>query len=69
VKKLELLKIVIPNKFLDGAIIAKFPPSWRDYTITLKHKRINISVSNMFDSLDVEEKAQAKDEQYKGVEG
>jgi hypothetical protein len=42
VKKLELLKIVVPDEFVDefvaGGIIAKLSPSCRDFTTTLKHK-------------------------------
>jgi hypothetical protein len=61
VKELELLKIVIPDKFMTRRIIAKLPLSWRDFTTTLKHNRTDISVSDLITSLDVEEKAQAKD--------
>ena len=39
VKELALLKIVIPDRFVAGGIIAKLPPSWRDFATTLKHKR------------------------------
>jgi hypothetical protein len=35
VKELELLKIVVPDEFMTGGIIAKFPPSWRDFSTTL----------------------------------
>jgi hypothetical protein len=61
VKELTLLKIVVPNEFMVGGIIAKFPPSWRDFTTDLKHKRMNMSILDLSASLDVEEKAQAKD--------
>jgi hypothetical protein len=69
VKELELLKIIVPNKFVAGGIIAKLPPSWRDFATTLKHKRTHMSISNLVASLDVEEKAQTKDGQSKWVEG
>jgi hypothetical protein len=62
VKELTLLKIVIPNEFVAGGIIAKLPPSWRDFTTTLKHKRVHISISDLIASLNVEEKDRAKDE-------
>jgi len=42
-------------------IIAKLPPSWRNFATTLKHKRQEISVENLIASFDVEEKAQTKD--------
>jgi hypothetical protein len=31
VKELELLKIIVPGEFVAGGIIAKLPPSWRDF--------------------------------------
>jgi hypothetical protein len=61
VKELELLKIIIPDEFVAGGIIAKLPPSWRDFVTALKHKRVHISISDLIASFDVEEKAQAKD--------
>jgi hypothetical protein len=61
VKELTLLKIVVPDEFVDEGIIAKLPPSWRDFATTLKHKRVHMSISDLIASLDVEEKAQIKD--------
>ena len=60
-KKLELLNCVIPDEFVARCIIAKLPSSWRNFTTSLKHKRQKISVENLIASLDVEEKARAKD--------
>jgi hypothetical protein len=57
VKELEILKIVVPDEFVAGGIIAKLSPSWRDFATTLKHKRTHMSISNLIASLDVEEKA------------
>ena len=65
-KELELLKCTLPDKFVAGCIIAKLPPSWRNFATTLKHKRQEISVENLIASLDVEEKARAKDTTEKG---
>ncbi|KAK1610723.1 hypothetical protein QYE76_034396 [Lolium multiflorum] len=65
-KELELLKRALPDKFVAGCIIAKLPPSWRNFATTLKHKRQEISVENLIASLDVEEKARAKDTTEKG---
>jgi hypothetical protein len=59
-KELTLLKIVVTNEFVVGGIIVKLPPSWRDFTTALKHKRVHMSISDMIASLDVEEKAWAK---------
>jgi hypothetical protein len=61
VKELGLLKIVIPDEFVAGDIIAKLPPSWRDFATSLKHKRVHISISDLITSLDIEKKAWAKD--------
>jgi hypothetical protein len=49
-------------------IIAKLPSSWRNFATSLKHKRQKISVENLIASLDVEEKARAKDNIEKGNE-
>jgi hypothetical protein len=68
VKELGLLKIVVPDEFVAGAIIAKLPPSWRDFTTALKHKRVHMSISDLIASLDVEEKARVKDGRSKGAE-
>jgi hypothetical protein len=67
-KELELLKCVILDEFVAGCIIAKLPSSWRNFTTSLKHKRQKISVENLIESLDVEEKARAKDNIEKGNE-
>jgi hypothetical protein len=69
VKELKLLKIVVPDEFVVGAIIAKLPTSCRDFTTSLKHKRVHMSILDLIASLDVEEKAQAKDGRSKGAEG
>jgi hypothetical protein len=61
VKKLALLKIVIFDELVAGGIIVKLPPSWRDFTTALKHKRAHVSISDLIISLDVDEKARAKD--------
>jgi hypothetical protein len=69
VKELRLLKIIVPDEFVVGGIIAKLPPLWRDFATALKHKRVHMSISDLIASLDVEEKAQVKDERSKGAEG
>jgi hypothetical protein len=60
-KELDHLKIVFPDRFVAGYIIAKLPSTWRNFATSLKHKRQEISVENLIVSLDVEEKARAKD--------
>jgi hypothetical protein len=69
VKELRLLKIVVPDKFVAGGIIAKLSPSWREFATALKHKRVHMSILDLIASLDVEEKARAKDGRSKGAEG
>jgi hypothetical protein len=44
-----------------GSIIAKLPSSWKDFATFLKHKRQEFSVAELTGSLDVEERARAKD--------
>jgi hypothetical protein len=61
VKELALVKIVIPDEFVARGIILKLSPSWRDFATALKHKRVHMSLSDLIASLDVEEKARAKD--------
>nr|ABF98099.1 retrotransposon protein, putative, Ty1-copia subclass [Oryza sativa Japonica Group] len=68
-KELELLKCVLPDKFVAGCIIAKLPPSWRSFSTALKHKRQEYSVEGLIASLDVEEKAREKDAASKGDGG
>jgi hypothetical protein len=50
-KELELLKCALPDKFVASCIIAKLSPSWRNFDIALKHKRQEISVENLIESL------------------
>ena len=52
---------VLPDKFVAGGIISKLPPSWRDFATSLKHKRQEFSIDTLIGTLDVEEKARAKD--------
>ena len=60
---------VLPNKFVAGGIISKLPPSWRDFATSLKHKRHEFTIDGLIGTLDVEEKARAKDIRGKGVVG
>ncbi|XP_071683400.1 uncharacterized protein [Lolium perenne] len=68
-KELEQFTCVLPEKFIAGGIIAKLPPSWRNFATSLKHKRQEFSTTDLIGSLDVEEKARAKDTRARGVEG
>ena len=59
---------MLPDKFVAGGIIAKLPSSWRDFVTSLKHKRQEFRVAGLIGSLDVEERARAKDNHEKRVE-
>jgi hypothetical protein len=66
-KELELFSCPLPDKFVASGIIAKLPPSWKDFATSLKHKRQKFNVEELIGTLDVEERARAKDNR-KGVE-
>jgi hypothetical protein len=44
-----------------GDIIAKLPPTWRNFAMALKHKKEAMTVESLIATLDVEEKARSKD--------
>jgi 5-methylcytosine-specific restriction endonuclease McrBC regulatory subunit McrC len=48
-------------------MIAKLPPSWTKFAISLKHKRREFDVTQLIGTLDVEDKARAKDVKGKKV--
>jgi hypothetical protein len=58
---------VLPDKFVAGAIITKLPHSWRDFATSLKHKRNEFTFDDLIVTLDVEEKARAKDTRGKVI--
>jgi hypothetical protein len=60
---------VLPNKFVAGAIITKMPHSWRDFDTSLKHKRKEFTFDDLIVTLDIEEKARAKDTREKAIAG
>jgi hypothetical protein len=68
-KELELLKCVLPGKFVAGCIIAKLPNSWRNFATTLKHQRREFSVEDVIGHLSVEQNSRANDSHGKGTEG
>ena len=65
----EQFNCMLPDKFVVGGIITKLPPSWRNFATLLKHKRQEFSVPDLIGTLDVEEKARAKDTRARGIEG
>ena len=68
-KELEVLKCELPDKFVVGCIIAKLPPSWRNFATSLKHLRREFSVEDVIGHLSVEQNSRAKDSHVKGAEG
>ncbi|RLN33442.1 uncharacterized protein C2845_PM03G32690 [Panicum miliaceum] len=60
---------VLPDKFVAGVIISKLPSSWRDFATLLKHKRQEFTIDGLIGTLDVEEKARAKDTRGKEIVG
>jgi len=67
-KELKQFPCVLLDKFVFGSIIAKLPPSWKDFATSLKHKRQEFSMAELIWSLDVEERARAKYTRGKEVE-
>ena len=67
-KELEHFPCLLPDKFVAGGIIAKLPPSLRDFATSLKHKRQEFSVAELIGSLDVEERTRVKDNRRKEIE-
>ena len=68
-RELEHFNFLLPEKFVAGGIITKLPPSWRNFTTLLKHKRQEFFVPNLIGALDVEQKAIAKDIRARCIEG
>ena len=60
---------VLPDKFMAGGIISKLSSSWKDFATSLKHKRQEFTIDGLIGTLDVEEKARAKDTCRKGIVG
>ena len=54
---------------LSRFIIAKLPPSWRNFATSLKHLRREFSVEDVIGHLSVEQNSRAKDSHVKGAEG
>jgi hypothetical protein len=67
VKELELFWCSLPDKFVTGCMITKLPQSWTDFATSLKHKRQEFSTTKLVGTLDVEDKARAKDVKGKKV--
>ena len=51
---------MLPDKFVAGCIIAKLQQTWTDFATALKRKRQEFGIADLIGSLDVKEKARAK---------
>ena len=51
---------MLPDKFVAGCIIAKLQQTWTDFATSLKRKRQEFGIADLIGSLDVKEKARAK---------
>lgn len=52
---LQEAEMELSENFQVMSIIEKFPKSWEDFGMTLKHKREKISLKNMMHSITVDE--------------
>jgi hypothetical protein len=66
-KELENFGTVLPDKLVVGCIIPKLPQAWTNFATSLKHKRQEFGIADLIGSLDVEEKARAKDVRSKKI--
>ncbi|XP_077233372.1 uncharacterized protein LOC143875649 [Tasmannia lanceolata] len=61
VNKIHPLKIILPEPFQVGAIIAKLPPSWKDYGKKLLHKSEDFTLEQIQKHLRIEEESRLRD--------
>nr|KAJ0188051.1 hypothetical protein LSAT_V11C900477710 [Lactuca sativa] len=65
VNKLNALSISFPELFQVGAIIAKLPPSWKDFSKRMMHKFEDYSLDDLMKHLRIEEETRIRDKQGK----
>nr|KAJ0204881.1 hypothetical protein LSAT_V11C500270260 [Lactuca sativa] len=65
VNKLNVLTISIPELFQVGAIIAKLPPSWKDFSKIMMHKSEDYSLDDLMKHLHIEEETRTRDKHGK----
>ncbi|KAJ9565836.1 hypothetical protein OSB04_001802 [Centaurea solstitialis] len=66
VNKLNALSIPIVELFQVGAIIAKLPPSWKDFSKRMMHKSEDFSLDDLLKHLLIEEETRNRDKRGKG---
>ena len=67
VNKLTALSIVLPELFQVGAVLAKLPPSWKDFSKKMMHRSDDFSLDDLMKHLRIEEEARNRDRKGKGV--
>nr|KAJ0202827.1 hypothetical protein LSAT_V11C500278000 [Lactuca sativa] len=65
VNKLNALTISLPELFQVGAIIAKLPPSWKDFSKRMMHKSEDYSLDDLMKHLRIEEETRIRDKKGK----
>ncbi|KAJ9554969.1 hypothetical protein OSB04_009583 [Centaurea solstitialis] len=67
VNKLNVLSIPIVELFQVGAIIAKLPPSWKDFSKRMMHKSEDFSLDDLMKHLRIEEETRIRDKRGKAI--
>ncbi|KAJ9561599.1 hypothetical protein OSB04_006759 [Centaurea solstitialis] len=67
VNKLNVLSIPIVELFQVGAIIAKLPPSWKDFSKCMMHKSEDFSLDDLMKHLRIEEETRIRDKRGKAI--
>ncbi|KAI3815113.1 hypothetical protein L1987_14769 [Smallanthus sonchifolius] len=65
VNKLNALAIPLPEIFQVGVIIAKLPPSWKDFSKRMMHKSEDYSLDELLKHLRIEEETRNRDKRSK----
>nr|KAJ0185231.1 hypothetical protein LSAT_V11C900462940 [Lactuca sativa] len=65
VNKLNALTISLPELFQVGAIIAKLPPSWKDFSKRMMHKSEDYSLDDLMKHIRIEEETRIRDKRGK----
>ncbi|KAJ9547539.1 hypothetical protein OSB04_020082 [Centaurea solstitialis] len=65
VNKLNALSIPLVELFQVGAIIAKLPPSWKDFSKCMMHRSEDISLDDLLKHLRIEKETRNRDKRVK----
>ena len=58
----------LPKQFVIGSTIHKLPPSWKDFGITLKHKKKEMKLEDLTVRLKIQEHHRDRDSKSKDSE-